>query len=252
MLLQLTWDNQHYSVNLAQGIDATAPVRRQGAQMNAFDIPFSEIKPLKMGDFIGSVLEGGPVNCEGWSIYPHGNGTHTETIGHIASEPNYLSERQFGGLFLCDLVTLSPASTHPTPLILLSEIEAKLTKPWAPALAIRADLIIDDRKQWSGMNPAAIEPALTLEASRQGVIHLLTNLPSIDPEEDEGRLTAHRAFWNYPVLPRKNACITEMVCFPETLADGRYLVQIAVPAVETDAAPSRVTFYELTPINRGV
>ena len=39
-----------------------------------------------MGDWVGDVKQGGSVNFRNISFNPHGNGTHTECVGHISKE----------------------------------------------------------------------------------------------------------------------------------------------------------------------
>lgn len=77
----------------------------------------------------------------------------------------------------------------------------------------------------------------------RGVEHLLIDLPSVDPEEDAGALTAHRIFWNYPDGPRERATITELIYVPDHILDGQYLVDLNAAAFDGDAAPSRPTIY---------
>ncbi len=41
--------------------------------------------------------------------------------------------------------------------------------------------------------------------------HLLIDLPSVDKENDQGKLLAHKAFWDYNGEQRMDATITEFV-----------------------------------------
>ena len=50
-----------------------------------------EYTPVVAGDFVGSTASGGPVNFFNIRVNPHGNGTHTECVGHIAREPYVLA-----------------------------------------------------------------------------------------------------------------------------------------------------------------
>jgi arylformamidase len=77
------------------------------------------------------------------------------------------------------------------------------------------------------------------------VQHLLTDLPSVDREQDGGRLLAHRAFWNYPAQPRLEATISELLRIPPTLPDGEYLLELQVLDLDSDASPSIPTLYAL-------
>jgi kynurenine formamidase len=96
---------------------------------------------------------------------------------------------------------------------------------------------------WSGSHPPYVHPAAMHLIVERGVEHLLIDLPSVDPEEDAGALTAHRIFWNYPDAPREPATITELIYVPDHLLDGQYLVDLNAAAFDGDAAPSRPTIY---------
>jgi hypothetical protein len=79
----------------------------------------------------------------------------------------------------------------------------------------------------------------------RNILHLLLDLPSVDREEDGGALAAHKAFWQYPEMPRLEATITEMIYVDNVIADGLYLLEIQMPAMELDASPSRPYIYPL-------
>ena len=71
------------------------------------------------------------------------------------------------------------------------------------------------------------------------VDHLMVDLPSVDREVDGGALAAHHAFWTYPNSPRHQSTITELIFVPETLQDGRHLLNLQTAAFDMDATPSR-------------
>jgi hypothetical protein len=78
------------------------------------------------------------------------------------------------------------------------------------------------------------------------VKHLLVDLPSLDPLSDEGRLLAHRIFWDVPPgsrdLPAPEACrrtVTELIFVPDDVPDESYFLSIQVPHIVSDAVPSR-------------
>jgi hypothetical protein len=79
----------------------------------------------------------------------------------------------------------------------------------------------------------------------KGYSHLLTDLPSVDPEVDGGALTAHHVWWNVPAAPRTQASITELIFVPNHVADGLYLLNLQFPKIMSDAAPSRPQLYSL-------
>ena len=102
---------------------------------------------------------------------------------------------------------------------------------------------------WSGNNPPAFEPDGLALLAQKDILHLLTDLPSVDPEMDGGALSAHRSFWQYPENTRTNATITEMLNVPEYVEDGIYLVQFGIAPLHSDASPSMITLYPLNDIS---
>ena len=80
---------------------------------------------------------------------------------------------------------------------------------------------------------------------KSGVQHLLLDLPSVDREEDGGKLLSHRAFWQYPEATRAYATITEMVFVPNTVKDGLYLLNLQTTSLDLDASPSKPVVFAL-------
>ena len=74
---------------------------------------------------------------------------------------------------------------------------------------------------------------------------MLLDLPSVDRENDEGKLEGHHAFWTHPSNTRFDATITEMIFIPNTVKDNYYLLELQCAAFENDAAPSRPILYKL-------
>ena len=77
-----------------------------------------------------------------------------------------------------------------------------------------------------------------------GIEHLLLDLPSVDREQDEGKLACHKIFWKYPEEPRLHCTITELIFVPDSIRDGNYLLQIQIPNICLDAVPSRPFLYQ--------
>jgi hypothetical protein len=71
-----------------------------------------------------------------------------------------------------------------------------------------------------------------------GIQHLLIDLPSVDKEKDEGKLLAHKAFWNVTDVndlnldARLEATITEMIYVPDNVADGSYLLNLQIASLK--------------------
>lgn len=231
-------------VRLDAPIDLSIPLFSGSHNPNAFGIQPPEFKPFEAGGFVGSVERGGSVNCENLFLNPHGNGTHTECVGHISRERITINQclKQF--MFIAQVVSVTPNNN----CIWANQLEAKLNAD-VEALIIRT-LPNEETKRlqnYSGNNPAHLEPALCALLAQKGIKHLLVDLPSVDPEHDNGALSAHHAFWQYPSTPRLDATITEMVFVPDTVSDGMYLLNIQIASLETDASPSKPVVYALLP-----
>ena len=70
-------------------------------------------------------------------------------------------------------------------------------------------------------------------------------MPSVDKEQDEGKLLAHKAFWNVKDVnnlnddARLNCTITELIYVPNEITDGTYLLNLQIASFENDASPSK-------------
>lgn len=235
-----------YKTDLSQPIDISIPLK-QGQNVNAFHISYARFEPIRVGNFVGSVAEGGSANCENLFINAHGNGTHTECVGHISKERITINQCLKKFMFEAELISITPEMAANGDLIISKkQIEEKLkTKP--EAIIIRT-LPNDDSKltrQYSGNNPAYLHHEATLYIREQNIQHLLLDLPSVDREEDNGELLAHHSFWNYPSAPRLDMTITEMIYVPDTVADGKYLLNIQITSIESDASPSKPVLYKI-------
>ena len=203
-------------------------------------------EPVRAGDWVGSVAEGGSVNHRQVRFTPHGTGTHTECYGHISPDPDATLDKcltQFA--FAGKLLTVAPSQLGDDKVITLASVEASLPAPGDAKAVIFRTLPNDPAKQtrnYSGTNPPYLEPALAERLVALGIEHLLVDLPSVDPEVDGGKLLFHKAFWQTegPAPLRRNATITELVFVPDHVPDGAYTVYIAPAKWVLDAAPSRV------------
>ena len=106
-------------------------------------------------------------------------------------------------------------------------------------------------RSWSNTNPPYFTVDFMDALVRQGVEHLLVDLPSVDREVDGGRLEAHHAFWGLPDNPRPHCTITELVYVPEDVSDGLYLLHLGVAPMDNDAAISRPVLYPVFVVKDG-
>jgi kynurenine formamidase len=256
-----------YEVDLADAHDLAIPLCFSPGcpQPGAFWLDAASSKPVEVDGFVGSVEEGGPVNCFQVTFWPHGNGTHTETVGHITSPPPPVGERLGAALIPATLVTIPLVSLEESgesypwrgmpedSVVTRAALErCSLTRGFGEALILRTSPNGADKKNatYSGQNPAYLTSEAMAWVRERGVEHLLVDLPSVDREEDDGILANHRTFWGVPRGSKDPSqvegpwrTITEMIYVPEALADGRYLLSLQIPHFVLDAAPSRPLIY---------
>ena len=246
MFARIEIQNQTRTVDLNKAIDISIPLRATADNPNAFGLAAPRFEPFRAGDFVGSVRQGGPVNCEDLFINAHGNGTHTECVGHIAHERITINQSLKQFVFIARLITVTPQVTPAGDHVITEEmLNSAAGDDLPPALIVRT-LPNDDGKcsrQWSGNNPPYFEAAALAMLRERGVEHILTDLPSVDREQDEGALAGHHAWWDYPANPRLSSTITEMIYAPDSVGDGEYLLNIQIAALETDASPSKPVLY---------
>lgn len=242
--------NTLYQAELHRPLDISIPLRFDGSNPNCFYAPLAEVSPVIAGDFVGDTQQGGLVNFKTVKINPHGNGTHTECVGHIAKEPYVLPDCLTMYHHPARLVTLYPQRLDNGDRVITREQLAAVLRPGEVSAVVLRTLPNDTTKQsrsHSGTNPPYLAEAAAQLLVDYGVEHLLLDLPSVDREEDEGKLLAHRAFWQYPRATRSSATITEMIFVADDIKDGLYLLNIQITSMQLDASPSRPTLYALRP-----
>jgi kynurenine formamidase len=240
-------NNKMYEVDLSKPLDISIPLRAGMENVNCFYAPPVEISPVRFGDFVGSTQEGGLLNFKNIRLNPHGNGTHTECVGHIATDVYNLPDSLDKFHFLAKLVTIIPTRVGADRIILKQQMEEVFENNEAEAIVIRTFPNDDLKKRtnYSGANPTFIHHEAVEYLVEAGVQHLLIDLPSVDREEDEGKLLSHKAFWKFPEAIRKNSTITELIYVPNEIKDGLYLLNIQITALEMDASPSKPVLYAL-------
>jgi len=248
MQLHLKFGNKNFKVDTSTGIDLSTPLCTQNS-VSAFFLPPPQYKPFRAGSFVGSRLEGGPCNCEEISFSPHGNGTHTECVGHISIEKVTIRETLKNHLFFGKLISIQPTKlNNGDHLITLDQVKPLLNDiEFCDALIIRTWPNNEAKltTNYSGSNPCYLEPALGKALADAHIKHLIIDLPSVDREEDGGLLETHHAFWQYPNDTRLNATITELAYMPSSVQDGIYLLNLLIASFDSDASPSKPILYVL-------
>ncbi len=246
MQASINHNNQILNVNFANPIDISIKMQSGEDNPNAFFLPNPSFVPFKIADFVGSTREGGACNCETLTISPHGNGTHTECVGHISKEVITINQSLRKFFFIAELVSVQTQAVGDDYIITLENLKLAV-KHSTEALIIRTRPNSPGKikQKYSGANPTYLSADAAIWMREMGVEHLLIDLPSVDREEDGGELIAHHNFWNYPSATRYNATITELIFVPDTIRDGQYILNLQICSLETDASPSKPVLYAL-------
>lgn len=245
----ITINNKKYFADLSQPIDISIPLIENERQVNCFYAPLYETSPVKAGDFVGSTREGGVVNFLNIRLNPHGNGTHTECVGHISTEIYTINQCLKRFIFTSKLLTIYPQKTEQGDRMIVKEQLEEYDLEGIEAVVIRT--MPNDayklQQSYSGTNPPYVHHEAVAYLVDCGIQHLLIDLPSVDREEDGGSLLAHKAFWQYPKDIRENATISELIYVPNEIKDGFYLLNIQIASFEIDVSPSKPVLYQLKP-----
>lgn len=251
---RIPWDHVRWS-------DAThlaLPPARTGEVTDAYGLSPLKLTPCRVGDWIGSRTQGASVNAYQAQLSIHGAGTHTECAAHISDLPISIGDVAPLGLLPARLLDVAPTQIGRDRVITAQH----LRNAWDVEAATRPDMdaptaaIIRSRapdsaphKRWSDTHPPFFAPDALHFLVSQGIEHLVTDLPSVDPEDDGGNLLAHREFFGFESddqVRAQRTTITELAWIPSSLRAGFGVLRLDVLAWPTDAAPSRPVFYPLS------
>ncbi len=251
--------NNEFKIDLSKPIDISIPLTNSDENPIAWYIDKPVIEPVVFGDWIGKVSEGkSATNFNNIFFNPHGHGTHTECLGHITRDFYSINQclKQF--FFLAELITVVPEIHGEDLVITLDNILVALDvtlKLGAPkeALIIRTlpNSVSKKSLKYSNTNPPYLADDAALFIRESGIQHLLVDLPSVDKEKDDGKLLAHKAFWNVTDVinlnedARLDCTITEMIFVPDAVQDGTYVLNLQIASFENDASPSKPILYAI-------
>lgn len=247
MIIDYTRGEHEYKIDLSKGRDLTIPIDFSSIGPNCFYAPPPRVEPVIAGDFVGDTTRGGAVNFKNIHLNPHGNGTHTECVGHIATETVFIRDVLRQHHFIGEIISVYPTLLDNGDKVITAQtIREMLTEP--TAVVIIRTLPNEEGKQtrlYSGTNPPYFEAEALAYMRAMGVQHFMTDLPSVDREEDGGALAAHKAWWNYPDTLDNERTISEMVFVPDDVYDGTYLINIQTLSIHLDVSPSKIVAYPL-------
>jgi kynurenine formamidase len=245
--------NNEFKVDLSKPIDISIPLTNSDENPIAWYIEKPVIEPVVFGDWIGSIKDGASTNFNNISFNPHGHGTHTECLGHITREFYSINQclKQF--FFLAELISIVPEIRGEDLVISSNQIKTALGLKTPEAIIIRTlpNFKIKKSLKYSNTNPPYLAEDAAIFIRESGIKHLLIDLPSVDKEHDEGKLLAHKAFWNVKDVnnlnndARLDCTITEMIYVSEEVEDGSYLLNLQIASFENDASPSKPILYQI-------
>jgi kynurenine formamidase len=246
-------DNK-YQIDLSKPIDISISLTNTDENPIAWYIEKPVIEPVVFGDWIGKVSEGkSSTNFNNIFFNPHGHGTHTECLGHITREFYSINQALKQFFFFAKLITVEPEKIGEDLVITKDQISACLNEIKPEAIIIRTLPNEKEKKsrKYSNTNPPYLSEDVAIFIRESEIQHLLIDLPSVDREHDEGKLLAHKAFWNVTNTEtlnddaRLNATITEMIYVPDEITDGNYILNLQIASFENDASPSKPILYKI-------
>ena len=246
--------NNKYLIDLLKPIDISISLTNTDENPIAWYLEKPVIEPVIFGDWIGKVAEGkSATNFNNIFFNPHGHGTHTECLGHITKEFYSINQSLKQFFFMAELVSVQPEIQEKDQVITKNQIAECLNGATPEAIIIRTLPNADNKKskKYSNTNPPYLSEEAALFIREIGIQHLLIDLPSVDKEHDEGKLLAHKAFWNVKNVDqlnddaRLNCTITEMIFVENNIPDGSYLLNIQIVSFENDASPSKPILYNI-------
>lgn len=262
MKVTIPIQDKNYNVDLSKPFDISIPLTNDGQNPIAWYQNEPKIEPVKNGDWIGKVSEGkSSTNFNNIFFNPHAHGTHTECLGHITKDFYSINQCLKKFHFLAELISIKPKKINDDFVItkeqvafsLATSIGVEKSHNQMEALIIRTLPNLEDKKHknYSHTNPPYVSEEAASYIREIGIKHLLIDLPSVDKENDEGKLLAHKAFWNVKNVnqlnndARLNCTITEMIYVDNTIADGKYLLNLQIASFENDASPSKPVLYKI-------
>ena len=244
----------NFEVDLSKPIDISISLSNTDENPIAWYIEKPVIEPVVFGDWIGKVSEGSSsTNFNNIFFNPHGHGTHTECLGHITNEFYSINQSLKQFFFLAELISVQPEIQNGDLVLSKIQIENALNGTSPEAIIIRTLPNNSDKlsKKYSNTNPPYLSEDAAIFIRESGIQHLLIDLPSVDKEHDQGKLLAHKAFWNVQDVTNLNAdarincTITEMIFVNDAVKDGSYLLNLQIAPFENDASPSKPILFAI-------
>lgn len=247
MITTIHINSKKITIDLSKPLDISMPLRASKTNANAWYVNAPKIEPVKLENWVGSVKQGGDVNFNNIFFNPHAHGTHTECVGHITKKKYSVNKCLKRFMFTAEVITVAPEVNGDDKVISKKQIQFLLKRKTPEALVIRSmpNTIDKKTKQYSNTNWPYLTEEAALFIKNKGIAHLLIDLPSVDKEKDDGKLLAHKAFWDLNGDIRTQATITEFIYVPNKVNDGSYILNLQIAPFENDATPSKPILYKI-------
>lgn len=256
-------DGVCYRAHPERAVSLAIPIDFGSAGVTAFGVAPATSAAVTGPGFVGDTGRGGACNVGALHLVPHCHGTHTECVGHLVDDLVSVDAVLREPLIPATLVSVAtePAAGHPESdpaitapgdrLVSARALQQALgaASPFLRAVVIRTlpNAITKCRARYDGAAPPPyLSAAAGTVLAGLGCEHVVVDLPSLDRMMDGGKLAAHRAFFGLPAgsravaeASRAHCTITELAFVADELDDGRYLLDLQLAPLTSDAAPSR-------------
>jgi kynurenine formamidase len=234
-------------IDFSKPLDISIPLSASNKNPIAWYLDAPTIEPVTSNNWIAKVSEGASVNFNTIAFNPHAHGTHTECVGHITSKFHSINEALKKFFFLAEVISVTPEKLGDDLIISEKQIKTLLKGKKTEALIIRTLPNSEEKKsrKYSNTNWPFLHHKAASYIRNIGIEHLLIDQPSVDKEKDEGKLLAHKAFWNISNKTRLKATITELIYVSNKIKDGTYVLNLMIASFHNDATPSKPILYKI-------
>ena len=236
-----------YEIDLDKPLEIGIPLNPFHKNPSCFYAGQPTASPMIYEGYVCSKEAGAPVNFYEMKFVPHGNGTHTECVGHISSDFEKVNNKINNPFFVSELISIKPKLLENGDHVITKDQLNERIRHESSALIIRTipNFINKINKNYTETNP----PYLTEDAMRfivdKKYKHLLLDLPSVDKEKDDGLVMNHKIFWDVEQQLRQEKTISELIFVPDNIVDGKYILQLNISNIVLDAVPSRPVLFQI-------
>ena len=242
---QLT--NRKISIDFNSPIDISIPLSFSKKNLNAWGINKAKKSPVVIGEWVGNIKQGGPVNFNNIWFNPHAHVTHTECFGHISINEESINDNKDSFFLFSKLVSVKLKKKSKDLVITKESLYNKLNNQFQFETLIIRTLPNKNSKNYmdySNQNPPYMTKECMLYIKKLGVKNLLIDLPSVDKEKDDGQVENHKLFFDFASGGNSNT-LTELVYISDEIIDGDYYLNLQIMPIENDAAPSRPILFKI-------